>query len=112
MNIRLKRILKAILGRQLNTVNRLRTHRINRRGIRSHSQEGEDRVLASLLLKAHGGILPSSGFYVDVGAHDPFRFSNTYFFYRRGWSGINIDAMPGSMRRFISHRPRDLNLEL
>jgi FkbM family methyltransferase len=51
------------------------------------------------------------GFYVDVGAHHPFRFSNTYFFYKKGWRGINIDATPGCMRLFNKFRPRDLNLE-
>lgn len=52
------------------------------------------------------------GFYVDIGAHHPKRFSNTYYFYRIGWSGINIDAMPGSMRLFEKWRPRDVNLEV
>lgn len=52
------------------------------------------------------------GFYVDVGAHHPMRFSNTYYFYKRGWSGINIDATPGSMAAFEKFRPRDVNLEL
>lgn len=75
------------------------------RGERSYSQEGEDRVLARLFDSA------SEGFYVDVGAHHPMRFSNTYFFYRRGWRGVNIDAMPGSMRLFQKHRPRDTNIE-
>ncbi|MBM4230129.1 MAG: FkbM family methyltransferase [Gammaproteobacteria bacterium] len=54
----------------------------------------------------------SNGFYVDVGAHHPKRFSNTYLFYRKGWRGINIDAMPGSMREFKEWRCRDINLEL
>ena len=53
-----------------------------------------------------------TGYYVDVGAHHPKRFSNTYFFYKRGWSGINIDAMPGSMKLFEQHRARDTNIEL
>lgn len=52
------------------------------------------------------------GFYVDVGAHHPQRFSNTYFFYKRGWSGINIDATPGSMKPFRIMRPRDINIEV
>ncbi|MHC4617544.1 MAG: FkbM family methyltransferase [Planctomycetota bacterium] len=52
------------------------------------------------------------GFYVDVGAHHPKRFSNTYHFYRNGWRGINIDAMPGSMKAFNKIRPRDINLEM
>ena len=52
-----------------------------------------------------------TGFYVDVGAHHPKRFSNTYFFYKQGWRGINIDAMPGSMKAFDKIRPRDINIE-
>lgn len=72
----------------------------------SFSQEGEDLVLERLL----GG--QQSGFYVDVGAHHPIRFSNTYLLYRRGWTGINIDASPGSMAEFRKRRPRDINLEM
>lgn len=53
-----------------------------------------------------------NGFYVDVGAHHPTLFSNTYYFYLRGWHGINIDAMPGSMTAFKKIRPRDVNLEI
>jgi FkbM family methyltransferase len=112
MNFRFKRIIKRLFPRQLALLNHALFDLNNRRGIASFGQEGEDRVLASLLFKVHGARLPDEGFYVDVGAHDPFRFSNTYFFYKRGWSGINIDAAPNSMRRFAKHRPRDLNLEL
>lgn len=71
-----------------------------------YSQEGEDIILARLL----GG--KNKGFFVDVGAHHPTRFSNTYELYRRGWRGINIDATPGSMKLFNRLRPGDLNLEL
>lgn len=71
----------------------------------SYSQEGEDMILRRIFEK-----LPS-GFYVDVGAHHPMRFSNTYFFYKAGWHGINIDAMPGSMKLFRKYRPRDINIE-
>lgn len=72
----------------------------------SYSQEGEDMVLARIFEQK------ISGFYVDVGAHHPQRFSNTYYFYLRGWRGINIDAMPGSMSLFNRTRPNDINLEL
>ncbi len=52
------------------------------------------------------------GCFVDVGAHHPKRFSNTYHFYRfRGWRGVNIDATPGSMRAFQRSRPDDVNVE-
>jgi hypothetical protein len=75
-------------------------------GERSYSQEGEDRILARLFDRA------PEGFYVDVGAHHPMRFSNTFLFYRRGWSGVNIDATPGSMRLFDKFRSRDTNIEV
>jgi FkbM family methyltransferase len=52
-----------------------------------------------------------NGFFVDVGAHHPFRFSNTYLFYRRGWRGINIDPKPGTKKFFDTVRPGDINLE-
>ncbi|MRG46927.1 FkbM family methyltransferase [Chitinophaga sp. SYP-B3965] len=54
----------------------------------------------------------ANGFYIDIGAHHPIRFSNTYKFFKRGWRGINIDAMPGSMERFRKLRKEDINLEL
>ena len=31
------------------------------------------------------------GFYVDVGCFHPKKHSNTYFLYKRGWRGVNID---------------------
>jgi FkbM family methyltransferase len=71
-----------------------------------YSQEGEDILLNRIFGKQR------DGFYVDVGAHHPKRFSNTYSFYKRGWRGINIDALPGSMKAFQKLRPRDINLEI
>jgi FkbM family methyltransferase len=72
-----------------------------------YSQDGEDLLIDRLLAKPQG----AAGFYVDVGAYHPERFSNTFYFYLRGWRGINIDAMPGSMDAFRETRPRDINLE-
>src|ERR1700756_330529 len=71
----------------------------------SYSQEGEDMVLDRFLEHRH------SGFYVDVGAHHPKRFSNTLRLYRRGWRGLNIDANPDSIRLFRRARPKDINVE-
>lgn len=74
--------------------------------VRSYSQEGEDMIL-KMIFRNH-----KKGFYVDVGAHHPKRFSNTCLFYKQKWRGINIDAMPGSMQIFKRFRPRDINLEM
>ena len=72
----------------------------------SYSQEGED-----ILLKRIFEPSPIS-FYIDIGAHHPYRFSNTYIFYENGARGINIDATPNSMGIFEQVRPKDINLEL
>jgi FkbM family methyltransferase len=72
----------------------------------SFAQEGEDLILSSLF---NGRV---TGFYIDIGAMHPTRFSNTYRFYKEGWRGINIDAMPGSMQIFDKIRPLDINLEI
>jgi len=74
--------------------------------LKSYSQEGEDMILRRIFERK------KIGFYVDVGACHPKRFSNTYFFYKRGWRGINVDAMPGSMKFFQKIRARDINLEV
>lgn len=79
----------------------LQSHRVE-----AYAQEGEDIILQRLLEGK------SRGFYVDVGAHHPKRFSNTYLLYKQGWSGINLDATPGSMQAFRRQRPRDINLEV
>ena len=72
----------------------------------SFAQEGEDLVLRRYLEDRQ------SGFYVDVGAHHPRRFSNTHLFYKRGWRGINIEPSPEALQPFKRERPRDTNLAL
>lgn len=72
----------------------------------SYAQEGEDLLLERIFE------YESFGFYIDVGAHHPKRFSNTYLFYKKGWRGINIDPMPKSMLLFDRIRPEDINLEI
>lgn len=76
--------------------------------VKSYSQEGEDMVLNRIF----NPYVNLKGFYIDIGAHHPKRFSNTYHFYKLGWKGINIDAMPGSMSVFFKQRPLDINLEM
>ena len=67
------------------------------------SQEGEDILLARIFDKKN-----NRGYYVDIGAHDPMRFSNTYYFYQLGWRGINVDPLPSAKDKFKKHRPKDI----
>jgi len=72
----------------------------------AYSSEGEDLILKRIFDNKTNGI------YVDVGAHHPFRVSNTYLFHKMKWTGINIDPMPGSKALFDRYRPQDVNLEM
>jgi FkbM family methyltransferase len=72
------------------------------------SQDGEDRVLQAF----YEGQKKYRGFYIDVGAHHPFRFSNTALFYGMGWSGINIEPTPNLIGAFHRRRKRDINLNV
>lgn len=69
-----------------------------------YSQDGEELYLAEEL----GGI--DGGFYVDIGAYHPYKFSNTYWAYKRGWSGINIEPNQEGYLALMKHRGRDINL--
>jgi FkbM family methyltransferase len=82
-----------------------RSRLIDAYAVKSFSQEGEDLILRRIFGDQ------ATGFYVDVGAHHPRRFSNTCNFYRCGWTGINIDPNPDAMRAFLADRVRDINVQ-
>lgn len=50
------------------------------------SQTGEDKLIAKWLPETFG-------LYIDVGAGQPVRGSNTYHFYKRGWRGILVEPI-------------------
>ena len=70
----------------------------------SWSQGGEDLALQSAMNEI------TFGKYIDVGAHDPSRFSVTRHLYQRGWSGVNVDANPHLLKSFQKQRIRDKNI--
>jgi FkbM family methyltransferase len=72
----------------------------------SYSQSGED-IVASYVFRNRGIRQPS---YLDIGAHDPFLFSNTALFYAMGSSGVNVEANPDLIDAFRLKRPRDKNI--
>lgn len=71
----------------------------------SYAQSGEDMILDTIFYNV------VKGCYVDVGANNPYEQSNTQYFYRKGWRGVNIDALPGSMTIFNKVRKHDINIE-
>ncbi len=76
---------------------------MNPSGTVSYSQFGEDMLVSQLLPQA-------TGFYVDCGAHDPWRYSNTALLHQRGWTGLNIDADDEAVARFHIGRSGDINV--
>lgn len=67
----------------------------------SWSQDGEDLFLVDTL--------KPQGYFVDVGAHHPHRFSNTFLLYQRGWRGLNIDVTDAIVSDFPRLREEDTN---
>ncbi|MBN2169485.1 MAG: FkbM family methyltransferase [Actinobacteria bacterium] len=74
--------------------------------LHSYSQNREDLIIDKLL--GH----KKKGFYVDVGAYDPVRSNNTMKFYRKNWSGINIEPDSTCLEKIASRRKRDMNLNI
>lgn len=77
----------------------------------SYSAEGEDILIQKLLERCFYMDDHTTGTYVDVGAYHPWVNSNTAALFLQGWSGVNIDARPGSMEAFKRERPGDVNVE-
>ena len=70
----------------------------------SYSAEGADLIINSILRDV------DQGFYLDIGANHPSRFSNTYKLYEQGWCGVAVDGNEIFSREWQELRPRDIFL--
>lgn len=77
---------------------------ITRNRFSHYSQMGEDIVLKRWFPKKH------KGFFVDVGCFHPIKYNNTYYFYKKGWRGINIDIDSIKIEGFDLVRRKDTNI--
>jgi len=73
---------------------------------KQYSKNKEDQYLKKIFKNKINGT------YIDIGAYHPYRFSNTYLLYRKGWNGINIDLNKESIDLFNIARPNDINLNI
>lgn len=73
---------------------------------KSYSQNGEDLILDFFL----SGI--KKGFYVDIGAYHPIHLSNTHFFYKKGWNGIQVEPNQNQVILFKKYRPKSITLQV
>jgi FkbM family methyltransferase len=97
--------MTAIVSELARRLYLLRKTFITRSARRCYSQFGEDILLDELIEPSY-----PPGVFVDVGAWHPTKYSNTYFLYRRGWRGVNIDLDPIKIEAFRLARPRDINV--
>jgi len=74
--------------------------------LNSYSQYYEDLILDVIFAGK------TKGFYIDVGANDPYIISNTKRFYDKGWSGINIEPNLLNYHNLCQYRERDINLNI
>lgn len=74
----------------------------------SYSQTGEDLIIW-FVCEVIGIEKPS---YLDIGAHHPFKMSNTALFYEKGCRGVNVEANPLKHMKFITCRKEDINLNI
>lgn len=65
-----------------------------------YSQYGQDQYVNEEIFKNKKG-----GIFVDIGAHDGIRFSNTYFFEKElNWTGLCIEPIPQVFERLCKNR--------
>jgi FkbM family methyltransferase len=63
--------------------------------VKFFSQVGQDRFLWENFFRGRRG-----GVFVDIGAYDGEKFSNTLFFERSmGWSGLCVEPLPGAFAK-------------
>lgn len=66
-----------------------------------HSQVGQDRFVDALLNGKR------NGYFLDIGAYDGVRYSNTLFFEEeRGWTGICVEPNPAVFVELMRNRPK------
>lgn len=73
----------------------------------SYAQCGEDLIIDFLFTWVLHINKPA---YLDIGAHHPHNFNNTYLFYKKGCRGVNIEPDPLLFAHFDKMRSRDVNI--
>lgn len=73
----------------------------------SYAQAGED-LIVDFVVRA---MQIDEVTYLDIGAHHPIQFSNTYLFYKRGFQGVLVEPDPELMASIRRVRPRDTCIE-
>lgn len=74
----------------------------------SYSQSGED-LIVDFIMTAMRIKHPT---YLDIGAHHPYKISNTAFFYAKGSNGVCIEPDPELFKSINKERKKDTCLNI
>lgn len=91
------RIYKTFLGKKNTWIPKI-----------SYSQCGEDIIMEFLF----NWLKIRKPTYLDIGANDPVRLSNTYFFYKKGSRGVLVEPDPSLCAKLIVKRSGDVCLNV
>lgn len=69
-------------------------------GKKYYSETGEDIILSELFNN-------QLGTYLDIGSGHPVIGSNTYYYYKKGWTGVCVDPQPNLNIAYNLIRSRD-----
>lgn len=75
----------------------------------SWSQQGEDLIIDFIFTWQLGCHQPS---YLEIGANHPFHLNNSYFFYKKGCRGVNVEPDTELVKLLNEKRPEDINLQM
>lgn len=74
-----------------------------------YSQNNEQEFIENYFLNYGNG---NGGKFLDIGAYDPFKFSNTRCLYEKGWRGIYVEPSPICFERFKETYGKDPRIQL
>lgn len=69
----------------------------------SYSREGQDKWILSQVT--------DPGYFVEVGARDGVKTSNSLLLEQKGWTGICVEADVGNFHRLVVNRPKCKNYQ-
>ena len=64
-----------------------------------YSQYGQDQYIYNTFFKNK-----TDGVFVDIGAYDGIKLSNSYFFEKLGWTGFCFEPVDDAFQKLISNR--------
>ena len=74
-----------------------------------YSQNSEEQVILDYFSKIANG---HGGKFIDIGAFDPFKFSNTRCLYEKGWKGVYVEPSPKCFARFKETYKNEMGIHL